>query len=674
MLWLKFPLVKLLFLYIVGILLFEWLNIQIQLTFIFGLVILLSTLLLILVFWSRLSIAPLVLIPFIFLLLGYGIHQKSLEKSSKGFEFHTGELKTILLLETVLKPNGKYFKYLASVYAVSKDERTEIPSFSVLLNLKKGSLKEQNAPIPGDLLTVQTSFYSINPPSNPAQFNYAGYLATKGIYHQAFANEWNRVDSISSFKRRSYLLQTELLRQFKNSSIQPENLSVLKALLLGDKTDLDSDMKSSFAAAGTMHVLAVSGLHVGIIYLIFYQLIIFLKFQKRVFLSAVILLSVVWSFAILSGLSTSVQRSAWMFSFIILAKPLKRESLTLNSVAASAFLILLIDPISIYDAGFQLSYSAVLGILLLYPKWQSLLNSSSKYLNKVSSLLLVSTAAQLSTLPFSFYYFHLFPTYFLLSNLFIIPLAFAIVSIGVISIFSILIFGKMVFIDGILNFLLSSMREIVMVISELPSAQLGPFWIEIETAIVLAGMIIGLIVYFQIRKVKYLLVSFSFLLVAFLIEGAVMWHRSKEREFTVYSFEKMNAWSFRDGLSAEVVVVDTLSLYESSIIRDHLSSLGISNYQTHSIYELVNCTDASKERNLRANFEVGFGQKRLLYVNQQLPQNCHEYDFVWLPNHVQPDELKVAESKTIFLHYSYHNELLSNSFYNLKTHAFISTY
>ncbi|MGB0165751.1 MAG: ComEC/Rec2 family competence protein, partial [Luteibaculum sp.] len=209
-------------------------------------------------------------------------------------------------------------------------------------------------------------------------------------------------------------------------------LGVAAALIFGDKSLLEDEVKSAFAAAGAMHVLAVSGLHVGIVYLILLILLRKKNHQSLKLQHCLIIIAALWFYALVTGFSPSVQRAATMFSFVALGKGIQRNSNVFNLLAASVIVLIIADPLIITQVGFQMSYLAVLGILLLYPWLQSLWVPKTKIIKALWQISCVSLAAQIATGALGFLYFRQFPTYFLVSNLFVIPLATLVVWLGAI--------------------------------------------------------------------------------------------------------------------------------------------------------------------------------------------------------------------------------------------------
>jgi len=287
---------------------------------------------------------------------------------------------------------------------------------------------------PGQSILFEGLFSQESSKLFPREFDYADYLRKKGYHGTVYIPQGKyQLVNYSNFSFKALLngIRWKIIRQLKNFQASSREFGVIAALILGDRSFLDADLRSDFATAGAVHILAVSGLHVGIIYILFSGLFDFLFKQRGRFFKFIIILLILWAYAGLTGFSPSVLRAATMFSFISLGKYQKKYGSIYNMIAASALVLLIVDPFLITQVGFQLSYLAVLGIVYYHPKFYSLLVFENWILDKAWSLACVSFAAQLATFPLSLYYFNQFPNLFLLTNLVVIPLATFILYSGV---------------------------------------------------------------------------------------------------------------------------------------------------------------------------------------------------------------------------------------------------
>ena len=287
----------------------------------------------------------------------------------------------------------------------------------------------------GDLILVSGSPQQIKGPTNPFEFDYRKFMLNQQISHQHFIGDrFEKLGNLAENPVETFFIhvRSEILAGL-DSLIHDSNANqIAKAILLGQKKNLDKEVSEAYVTAGAMHILAVSGLHVGIVYGFFFLFIkpYRLKVRKRVvYLSVIILL--IWGYALLTGMSPSVMRAATMFSLMALAQMKSRNPSIFNAIALSAVILLLYDPFLIYAVGFQLSYLALTGILVIQPFLVKLWSPTNKVVDYIWQITTVSFAAQIATFPISAYYFHVFPTYFAVANLVAIPGAFLMMAFGV---------------------------------------------------------------------------------------------------------------------------------------------------------------------------------------------------------------------------------------------------
>jgi competence protein ComEC len=309
---------------------------------------------------------------------------------------------------------------------------------TLLLYLQKDSLP---MPHEGDILVVETS---IHRGDTLGDFDYGLYLRRQGIVGTAWAHRGNwqivghqpRKD-IQAIAQRC---QHALYEQYKKIGIDGKELGILSALTLGYRDELDRDVQQSFSASGAMHVLAVSGLHTGIVWGILMWILtiggwckpLYEEKGKRWLLGG-ILLTLLWIYAFITGLSPSVLRSALMLSFWELSYLMKRHTSHWNPILAAAVIILLINPLALWSVSFQLSFAAVLGIMVIASWMQQHTRLRSGWSKYIGGLLMVSIGAQLATMPLTLYYFGQTSNYFALTNLIVIPLAFVVLLLGLVS-------------------------------------------------------------------------------------------------------------------------------------------------------------------------------------------------------------------------------------------------
>lgn len=279
----------------------------------------------------------------------------------------------------------------------------------------------------GDVLVINSKLKPIDFINHPNQFDYKTYLARKHIYHrfQVKPRDIKTTYTQNEFNLNSFCnaQRNKLLNILRKNIHDDNSYEMAAALLLGERSDLDPELLKSYSDTGTIHIISVSGLHVGIIFIVLQFIFRRIPFLKSKITNCIAILICIWFYSTLTGLPASVIRSALMISFSSIGKAMSNRSNSINHVAGSALVILTYNTNFLYDIGFQLSYLAVLGIMYLQKSISELYYPNNFLMNYVWETTSVSVAAQLFTLPLCWYYFHQFPNYFILANLIAIPLS-----------------------------------------------------------------------------------------------------------------------------------------------------------------------------------------------------------------------------------------------------------
>lgn len=333
----------------------------------------------------------------------------------------------------VLKPTSFTQRFIAEVTYYQKRKA----SGRIILNLATDSIQEKLQV--DDELVAHAGLNKIHPPLNPHQFDYRRYLEKIGVYDQLHLNRHNFIlDNHPTRTLRGYAarLRDEIISRMKRANFGEDEFGIIQALFLGQRDEISEATYTAYKNAGAVHILAVSGLHIGILLMFLEFLLRPLEFlPKGKILKLAVIVLLLWAFAFLAGLSPSVVRAVTMFSFVAYALYLNRPSNTFNILALSMFFILLvIDPMLLFNVGFQMSYAAVFAIVWLYTILQKLWSPKPWLVKKIWQLLSVSLAAQVGVLPISLYYFHQFPGLFFVSNLLIVPFLGLILGVGIIVI------------------------------------------------------------------------------------------------------------------------------------------------------------------------------------------------------------------------------------------------
>lgn len=329
-------------------------------------------------------------------------------------------------------PTPKCFKMAVEVEAVRDSAGWHSASGGLMLFLRQS--QPAAALRYGDCLTIRATPVRPSESVGEEGFDYRRYLRYKGMLWQCFADstDWHLAvaSDTAAFTLRGWSkhLQLMLVQRIRGCRLSPAQQGIAEALLLGWKTDLDEQTQQQFRTAGITHLLCVSGLHVGIVAWLAGLLFAgwgWRRWQRR--LRGVVQIAAVWLFVMLTGMAPSTLRAGVMFTLLIVGSLLGRKGYLLNNLATSAVLLMCVNPWVLFDIGFQLSYAAVLGIAAWCSPMQQLIWFPGRWywlpMRKLWDLICLSTSAQLATLPLTLYYFHQFPTYFLVANIAIVPFA-----------------------------------------------------------------------------------------------------------------------------------------------------------------------------------------------------------------------------------------------------------
>ena len=448
----------------------------------------------------------------------------------------------------VPKDRGVDYKLNLIIEAQKKNDKWQSVKSKVIVYLKKDSTKVRlNV---GDRIVFSAKVPLNFHKKNPFDFNYGKYLMLRHIKHVFYVKNNEIVilhNNRVSYKKNILGIRNKIINIYRQSGIKDDNLAVLSALSLGYKDYLSPNIRQAYIGAGAMHILAVSGLHIGIVYLILYILfswLILIFPSKRIFYTVVLLF--LWVYAFLTGLSPSVFRATVMFTFILIGFVINKKLNIYNSLAASGFFLLLINPFLLFDISFQLSYIAVLGIVFFYPRIYKIIYFKNKILRQIWSLTSVSIAAQIATFPITIYYFNIFPTYFWLSN--IIATIFAIILISLSFVLILLsIFPKIVLIIGaVLNTFLNINIDAIRWINNLPYSLIVNISISKIYILALYILILSFVLWIILKNYK----SLIFILLSVIFIGVLRdinyFKRYKQQVLCIYEIKKGMAIHFID--------------------------------------------------------------------------------------------------------------------------------
>lgn len=430
------------------------------------------------------------------------------------------------------------------------------------------------AHLPGDKIQFKAVIKPILKPSNPHEFDYQNYLHLHQIFGQAFTNDYTLH---TTAEKKLWRLRTKarnaLLKVIREMQLSQEEEAIAAAILVGYRHFITDETTQAFAGAGAMHILAVSGLHVGILYVVttFLLGIDKNKPHRATILQVLGTLICIWLYALLTGLSPSVTRASVMFTFIAGSYLFKRKSSSIQAILTSALFLLALRPNYLFEVGFQLSYAAVLGIVYLQPLFYKIMPTSRfMVITWIFKITAVSLAAQAATFPFGLYYFHQFPMLFMLSNILVIPLATVTMYYGL---FLLLIFSFSTPISWLvipLKALLWLMINGVKAVQEIPGAVLQGIWISRLQLVVLLILVFALVELFFKRKKWALFASLGMSILYLFSLNLHIYTNQFSNTITVYSIKKNLAIEAKKGREGVLVATPEL-LKNVNALRFHIT-------------------------------------------------------------------------------------------------------
>ncbi|WP_417800252.1 ComEC/Rec2 family competence protein [Tenacibaculum sp.] len=488
----------------------------------------------------------------------------------------TDDSSSVLTIQKVLKSGNYYTRYLTEVSQVD----TTKTAGTILLNIQKDSL----SPIlkVGNRIFIKTPFKELITPLNPHQFDYKQYLAKQYVYHQVFLSkqEFKQLNNASfSLIALSASIREKVQTSLKQYHFSNDEFAVINALLLGQRQEISKELLESYTNAGAIHILAISGLHIGILLLLLsYVFKPMEKLPNGILVKTICIVLLLWSFAFIAGLSASVVRAVTMFTFVAIGQSFKRKKMIEYSLISSMFFLLLIKPMFLFDVGFQLSYLAVFGIVWVQPLLYNLWKPKLWLLDKGWSLFTVSIAAQAGILPISLYYFHQFPGLFILSNLIIIPFLGSILLFGIIIILLATLNILPQFIANIYGFIISTMNYFVDWIAHQEDFLLKEISISFET--MLAWYVFIIFLYQACIRKTYKNVT---LLLAsiLLLQGIYFYEKfqiNRKSEFIVFHKSRHSFYGKRNGKELSIIsslnktILHQQKPIQSYRIGEHVSS------------------------------------------------------------------------------------------------------
>ncbi|HEV8080638.1 MAG TPA: ComEC/Rec2 family competence protein [Chitinophagaceae bacterium] len=512
----------------------------------------------------------------ILMVLGLFItYQKDIRNNQAWFGnvYHDSDYIIATINEPLIEKNKSY-KAESLVENVLHNDSINSTKGKIIIYFEKDSVNTTALKY-GDKILISKKLQQIKNSGNPGAFDYQRYLTFRQIFHNLFLKkvDWIMLDekNINPFKQFLFTARQNVLNILqKNMQGHDDQLAIAEALLIGYTQDLDKDLVQAYSNTGVVHIIAISGMHLGLIYVMLVWLFNKIPFVKRSkIVKVTLILSCLWLFTLLTGGSASILRAAVMFSCIVIGKNFSRRASIYNALAASAFILLCYNPYFLWDVGFQLSYLAVVGIVIFQKPIYHLLYIKNNWLNKIWQLVTVTLAAQILTFPVCLYYFHQFPTLFLFTNILLVPLSSLILFVEIFLVaFSWIPFVG-IYAGKFAWRLIWLMNKIILWFNSLPISVWDAISISVVSTFLLYGFVVSM-GYWLLNKNKS---AFKFSLLALLaftvLTGYTKLKRLKQQKLIVYNVPQHQSIDFIKGNTYKFVG-DSVLLADGMLQNFHL--------------------------------------------------------------------------------------------------------
>ena len=530
-----------------------------------------------------------------FCLVGTGIISYSIQNEKRHSNHYThldiseGFNAITFQIKERLKPDNYNKKYIVSVNSFNNKRA----SGKLLINIKRDSLSTSLSV--DDVLFTSSQLQDIRNPLNPHQFDYSKYLALKQVYHQLYIKQDELLllrDSKTTIYGFADQLRAIINTKLIKAGFKSEALSIMNALLLGQRQTINKTIYNNYVNSGTIHILAVSGLHVGIILWILnflFRPLLYLKYGN--YIRPILLIMILWSFAIIAGLSPSVTRAVTMFSIISIAMHLKRPTNIYNTLVISAFVILLFKPTFLFEVGFQMSYLAVLGIVSVQPILYKLWKPKYLVFDKLWQIFTVTLAAQAGVVPISLFYFHQFPGLFFISNIVVIPFLGLILGFGLLVIALALMNAIPNFIVVAYNFIIDSLNGFISWVAQFEDFLFRDIPFTILQVMFCYLIITALVQVYKFRNFKWIALS---LIAIICLQSASFYNRQEMQDDAFIVFNKSRYTMIGQKHNEQLIMsynLDSLRQKTDNVVRNYKVGESIDQVITDSIQSFYQFND-----------------------------------------------------------------------------------
>jgi competence protein ComEC len=513
--------------------------------------------------------------PFLFFLGGLSFLLNNPLASTSHFAHLSSEMYDGVVQSVTHKKKTKLIVDLTASYNIKKETKLTTGRCIVFLD----SIYQEVSY--GDRIVFSGKRSSIEAPKNPEVFNYQRFLFYKKIHGQFFIKngKWEVVGSgnLGYIKQSTLNARTWCLHTLKKYLKKNENLSIASAMLLGYKEDISKVQQAAFSDTGAIHVLAVSGLHVGLLSSIITLIFLLLpkQLETKVRLASISKIVGIWLFVFLTGSPPSVQRAAIMFSLYYLGSIFSKRKSSYNILSAAALGMLIVDPYQLFMLSFQFSFLALLSILFFTRKFSDHLIFRNIVADYFWKLFCVSCAAQVFIFPISIYYFHQFPSYFWLSSMIVIPAAFVIFGAALVMLVVELIYpdANNFILGPALEYFLSWINKIIYGIQEFPYNKLDLIHFDYVQLGLIYMLIASVMLYPKFKKQSLYIATALFLgLQIYATIKSIKQHQQKK--LVVYSVSKSSFIELMIGQETYILCKDQIG-NEEYIVKNNRITNGI---------------------------------------------------------------------------------------------------
>lgn len=510
--------------------------------------------------------------------------QKDIRQSQAWYGHHLHD--SIVLVAKIIEPlseKAKSYKAEAIVTHVVSPTITAITRGKILLYFAKDSTAA--ALRYGQVVLLNKKPQGIRSSGNPGAFDYKQYAAFQQIHHQVFlkAAEWQPSGSRRPNPFRLWLYESKsailgILKKYVGDS--NHELGIAEALLIGYKEDLDKKLVQAYSNTGVVHIIAISGLHLGLIFFVLtwtFNRTPWLKKSRHV--KVLLLLGCLWVFALLTGGSASVLRSAVMFTVIVIGKYYFKQSSVYSSLSASAFLLLCYNPYYLWDVGFQLSYLAVIGIVAVQQPLYRLLYFKNRVCRSLWNMASITIAAQLATFPVCLLYFHQFPNFFLFTNMLTVPLSTVILFTEVLMVIVSPISPLAHAVGGLVTLMITAMNRIILFFDGVPFAMVERVYADINTTWLLYAVLLCGYGWWVRKTSAFRNAAVIFFCSFSVLHAFAALAAQRQQKLIIYNVPKCRAVDFISGRSF-TFLGDSALHKDPALVNFHLRSSRISYHAT----------------------------------------------------------------------------------------------